>query len=95
MLEAGGTLRMRTRAETQYLLRGQRYPLVARIDFEDDGPGVAEEVRETLFYPLITARAGGTGLGLALAQELINRHDGLVQLRNAGAPTIFSIYLPI
>lgn len=94
MLPAGGTLRLRTRAETQYMLRGRRYPLVARIDFEDNGPGVAEEVRETLFYPLITARSGGTGLGLALAQDLINRHDGLIQLRNAGAPTIFSIYLP-
>lgn len=94
MLPAGGELRLRTRAETQYMLRGRRCPLVARIDFEDNGPGVAEEVRETLFYPLITARTGGTGLGLALAQELINRHDGLIQLRSPGSPTIFSIYLP-
>ncbi|MDH3647098.1 MAG: nitrogen regulation protein NR(II) [Gammaproteobacteria bacterium] len=94
ILNAGGTLRLRTRAETQYQLRGKRHPLVARIDFEDDGPGVAEEVRETLFYPLITARTGGTGLGLALAQDLINRHEGLIQLRSASAPTIFSIYLP-
>lgn len=94
MLQPGGELRLRSRAETQYMLRGRRCPLVARIDFEDNGPGVAEEVRETLFYPLITARTGGTGLGLALAQELINRHDGLIQLRSASSPTIFSIYLP-
>ncbi|MBT8135628.1 MAG: PAS domain-containing protein [Gammaproteobacteria bacterium] len=94
-LGAGGKLMVRTRAETNYMLRGKRRALVARIDFEDDGPGVAEEIRDTLFYPLITARRGGTGLGLAVAQELIQRHDGLVQLRSAGAPTIFSVYLPV
>ncbi|MDH3588664.1 MAG: nitrogen regulation protein NR(II) [Gammaproteobacteria bacterium] len=94
MLGVSGTVQVRTRAETNYMLRGRTRPVVARIDFEDDGPGVAEEVRDTLFYPLITARPGGTGLGLAMAQELINRHDGLIQLRNAGSPTIFSVYLP-
>lgn len=90
-----GTLCLRTRAETGYMLRGHRYSLVARIDVEDDGPGVPDEIVETLFYPLVTGRADGTGIGLALAQELINRHDGLVQLRSARTPTLFSVYLPV
>lgn len=94
-LAGQGTLRLRTRVESGYLLRGHRYSLVARIDFEDDGPGVPEEIVDTLFYPLVTGRADGTGIGLALAQELLNRHDGLVQLRSARGPTLFSVYLPV
>lgn len=94
-LDGRGTLRMRTRAETSYLLRGRRHALVARIDFEDDGAGIPEEIRDTLFYPLVTGRRDGTGIGLAVAQDLINRHDGLVQLHSVRAPTLFSVYLPV
>ncbi len=94
-LDGSGTLRMRTRAENSFMLRGRRHALVARIDFEDDGAGVPAELIETLFYPLVTGRADGTGLGLAIAQDLVSRHGGIVQLRNPVNPTLFSIYLPV
>ncbi|NND59920.1 MAG: PAS domain-containing protein [Gammaproteobacteria bacterium] len=89
-----GQLTLRTRAENGLVLRGIRHRLVARIDFEDTGSGVPEALRESLFYPLVTSRSDGTGLGLALAQELVGRHDGLIRLQQAAAPTIFSVYLP-
>ena len=91
----GGTIRFRTRAATRVVLGGVQHALVARIDFEDDGPGVPEDLRDSLFYPLVTGRPDGTGLGLAIAQELVNRHGGLIEL-DPGAPvTRFSLYLPI
>ena len=91
----GGTIRFRTRAATRVVLGGVQHALVARIDFEDDGPGVPDDLRDSLFYPLVTGRPDGTGLGLAIAQELVNRHGGLIEL-DPGAPvTRFSLYLPI
>lgn len=93
-LNGSGTLCLRTRAETSFMLRGKRHALVARIDFEDDGPGIPEEFIDTLFYPLVTSRADGTGLGLAIAQDLVSRHGGIVQLRTPANPTLFSVYLP-
>ena len=94
-LDGSGTLRLRTRAESSFMLRGKRHALVARIDFEDDGAGVPEELIETLFYPLVTGRADGTGLGLAIAQDLASLHDGIVRLRSPRKPTLFSVYIPV
>ncbi|MEM9058360.1 MAG: nitrogen regulation protein NR(II) [Pseudomonadota bacterium] len=91
----GGTIRFRTRAATRVVIGGVQHTLVARIDFEDDGPGVPDELRDSLFYPLVTGRADGTGLGLAIAQELVNRHGGLIELDPSAELTRFSLYLPI
>lgn len=94
-LGPGGTLILRTRVESGVLLRGRPRPLVVRIDFEDDGSGVPDELVDSLFYPLVTSRPDGTGLGLAVTQELVSRNDGMVRLRHTRNPTIFSLYLPV
>jgi two-component system nitrogen regulation sensor histidine kinase GlnL len=67
---------------------------VASIQVEDDGPGVPGEIKDTVFYPLITGRQGGTGLGLAVAQDLIGRHDGLIEFDSRPGRTVFTILLP-
>jgi two-component system nitrogen regulation sensor histidine kinase GlnL len=86
---------LRTRVASNIGIGGHRHRLVASIQFEDNGPGVPAEIRDTIFYPLVSGRADGTGLGLGLAQDLVSRHGGLIEFDSAPGRTIFVIYLPM
>jgi two-component system nitrogen regulation sensor histidine kinase GlnL len=86
-------LTLRTRVAGNGAGRGHR--LMASIQFEDNGPGVAPEIRDTIFYPLVSGRSDGTGLGLGIAQDLVSRHGGLIEFDSAPGRTIFVIYLPM
>jgi two-component system nitrogen regulation sensor histidine kinase GlnL len=90
-----GKVVLRTRVLTQTHIGVVRHRLAVRIDVIDDGPGVPEEIRGTLFYPLVTGRPNGTGLGLAVSQELVNRNGGLIEFESEPQRTIFSITLPL
>jgi two-component system nitrogen regulation sensor histidine kinase GlnL len=89
-----GKIILRTRALTNVNIGTQRHRVVASVQFEDNGPGVPEHLRDTLFYPLVTGRADGTGLGLAVAQDLVSRHDGLIEFESRPGRTVFTILLP-
>jgi two-component system, NtrC family, nitrogen regulation sensor histidine kinase GlnL len=91
---AGGRITLRTRALTNQNIGTRRHRLVACVQFEDTGPGVPDHLRDTLFYPLVTGRADGTGLGLAVAQDLVSRHDGLIEFESRPGLTTFTILLP-
>jgi len=94
-LEGRGTLTLRTRAAMNFTIGDTRHPTIASIDVEDDGPGIPPALQDSVFYPLVTSRAGGTGLGLPLAQELISRHGGLIEFDTRPGRTVFSVRLPI
>jgi two-component system nitrogen regulation sensor histidine kinase GlnL len=93
------SIHLRTRAEHHALIGDQPARLALRVDVIDDGNGVAEELRDTLFLPLVSGRPDGTGLGLALAQEIAHEHGGSIvhDSRHAGGDrrTIFTLLLPI
>ncbi len=89
-----GRIVLRTRALTNASIGSRRYRVVACVQVEDNGPGVPAEIRDTAFYPLITGRPGGTGLGLAVAQDLIGRHDGLIEFDSRPGRTVFTLLLP-
>lgn len=89
-----GRIVLRTRALTNVNIGARRHRVVASVQFEDDGPGVPEHLRDTLFYPLVTGRSAGTGLGLAVAQDLVSRHDGLIEFDSRPGLTRFTILLP-
>ena len=89
-----GRIVLRTRALTHASIGSRRHRVVASIQVEDDGPGVPAELKDTVFYPLVTGRQGGTGLGLAVAQDLVGRHDGLIEFDSRAGRTIFTILLP-
>ena len=89
-----GRIVLRTRALTNASIGSRRYRVVACIQVEDDGPGVPAELKDTVFYPLVTGRPGGTGLGLAVAQDLIGRHDGLIAFDSRPGRTVFTLLLP-
>jgi len=98
-LSSGGVksprLVLRTRAATSVSIGAKRHRLVASIQFEDNGPGVLAEIRDTIFYPLVSGRSEGTGLGLGIAQDLVSRHGGLIEFDSAPGRTIFVIFLPM
>jgi two-component system nitrogen regulation sensor histidine kinase GlnL len=85
---------LRTRAAPNASLAATRHRLVLSIQFEDNGPGVPAEIRDTIFYPLVSGRADGTGLGLGIAQDLVSRHEGLIEFDSAPGKTVFTISLP-
>ena len=86
---------LRTRAAINVTLGAQRHRVVASIQFEDNGPGVPPEIRDTIFYPLVSGRDGGSGLGLAIAQDLVTRHGGLIEFDSAPGRTVFTLSLPM
>ena len=90
-----GALTMRSRALTHATIGAERHRVVASLQFEDNGPGVPTELGETIFYPLVTARAGGTGLGLAVAQDIATRHGGIIEFDSRPGRTVFSLLLPM
>jgi len=94
-LGASGRLTLRSRALTHATIGTERHRVVASLQFEDDGPGVPPELGETIFYPLVTARAGGTGLGLAVAQDIATRHGGIIEFDSRPGRTVFSLLLPM
>ncbi len=94
-LEGHGTITLRTRATTNFTIGETRHRVIASIDIEDDGPGIPRDLQDSVFYPLVTSRPEGTGLGLPAAQELISRHGGLIEFESRPGQTVFSIRLPI
>ncbi|HEX9181288.1 MAG TPA: ATP-binding protein, partial [Burkholderiales bacterium] len=61
----------------------------------DTGPGIAEELRDRIFLPLVSGRESGHGLGLTLAQEFVNQHLGTVEFESVPGHTSFTILLPL
>jgi two-component system nitrogen regulation sensor histidine kinase GlnL len=90
-----GTVRIRTRVERGHTIGAQRHRLVVRTDIEDNGPGIPEELQDRIFYPMVTGRADGMGLGLSIAQEIVQRHGGLIECTSRPQCTVFTIYLPL
>ena len=90
-----GDLTLRTRALRQFTIGTKRHRLVMRVEVEDNGPGVPEELRDRIFFPMVSGHRGGTGLGLPIAQELINQHGGLIECNSRPGQTQFLVYLPL
>jgi two-component system nitrogen regulation sensor histidine kinase GlnL len=94
-LNQEGTIEFRTRIERQFTIAQKRHRLVVRVDIEDSGPGIPEELREHIFYPMVTSKPNGTGLGLSIAQDILSQHDGIIECSSRPGKTIFRIYLPL
>jgi two-component system nitrogen regulation sensor histidine kinase GlnL len=94
VLGESGRLTLRTRALTNVTIGARRHRVVVSVQFEDNGPGVPPELADTIFYPLVTGRPGGTGLGLAVAQDIVTRHGGLIEFESRPGHTVFNLLLP-
>ncbi len=94
-MHGAGTITLRTRAARQVTLARRRHRLAVQVQVIDTGPGVPEPIRERIFYPLVSGRETGHGLGLTLAQEFVAQHLGSIEFESSPAGTRFTILLPL
>ncbi len=94
-MKGRGTLTLRTRVARQVTLARKLHRLGAMVQIIDDGPGIPAELRDKIFFPLVSGREGGTGLGLTIAQTFINQHGGLIEVESQPGRTCFTILLPL
>ncbi len=94
-LEGQGVITLRSRAVLNYTIGNTRHRVIASIEIEDDGPGIPDDLQDSIFYPLVTSRPDGTGLGLPAAQELLSRHGGLIEFESRPGRTVFLVRIPL
>jgi len=94
-LDGHGQITLRSRALMNFTIGDVRHRAIVSVDIEDDGPGIPLPLQDSIFYPLVTSRAEGTGLGLPVAQELLSRHGGLIEFESRPGRTVFSVRIPL
>lgn len=95
-LQSGASVvRLRSRAEHGVLIGELRHRLVLKLEIEDNGRGVPESLAERIFLPLVSGRPEGSGLGLALAQQVAREHGGALSFRSRPGQTVFTLLLPV
>lgn len=88
-------IRFVSRTERQFTIGPKRHRRVLTVDIIDNGPGIPESVRGHLFYPMISGRPDGTGLGLSFAQSIIHQHAGIIEVASQPGKTDFTVILPM
>lgn len=84
-----------TRIIRHFTIGREHHKLVCRIDIADNGPGIPDDIREQIFVPMVSGHAENSGLGLAIAQSIVNKHQGLINCTSEPGNTCFSVYLPL
>ena len=90
-----GLIRLKTRVARNITVANKFHKLGVVLDVFDNGPGIAENIRDSIFFPLISSKTDGSGLGLSIAQTFISRHNGVIDVESEPGHTCFSITLPI
>jgi len=86
---------LRTRVARRVMLARRLHKMALVLSIIDNGPGVPEHIRDRIFHPLVTARPGGTGLGLSLAQDFVQQHGGIIEFESRARHTEFRLVLPM
>ena len=92
---SGGRIELKTRVLRQFTIGNRRHRLVLLAQVRDNGHGIPDEIRDQIFFPMVSGHPNGTGLGLSIAQELINQHGGLIECESRPGDTTFLVYLPL
>ena len=85
----------KTRIARQVTFGKQRYRLALELHVVDNGPGVPDSIKDRIFYPLVSGREGGSGLGLTLAQTFVQQHHGLIECDSVPGRTDFKLLIPL
>jgi two-component system nitrogen regulation sensor histidine kinase GlnL len=94
-MKGQGEIIFRTRARRQVTLAKKRHRLALALQIVDNGPGIPEAILDKIFYPLVSTREGGSGLGLTLAQSFVHQHQGTIEVDSRKGYTCFTITLPL
>ncbi len=95
MVNGDAHLIFRTRVARQTTFGKQRYRLALELHVIDNGPGVPDSIKDRIFFPLVSGREGGSGLGLTLAQTFVGQHHGLIECESEPGRTDFKILIPL
>ena len=95
VLTGDAQITFRTRVGRQVTFGKQRYRLALELHVIDNGPGVPDAIKDRIFYPLVSGRDGGSGLGLTLAQTFVQQHHGLIECESAPGQTDFKLLIPL
>jgi two-component system nitrogen regulation sensor histidine kinase GlnL len=90
-----GEIVLRSRVARRVTLARHLYRLAVLVQISDNGPGIPQELKDKVFFPLVSGREGGSGLGLTLAQTFVSQHHGTIELESRPGYTCFSVLLPI
>ncbi|MCV6588021.1 MAG: nitrogen regulation protein NR(II) [Marinobacterium sp.] len=88
-------IHLRTRTLRQFTLASERHRLVCCVEISDNGPGIPAEILQRIFYPMVSGTAQGSGLGLSIAQSIINQHQGLIECTSEPGHTCFKLFIPL
>jgi two-component system nitrogen regulation sensor histidine kinase GlnL len=94
-MEGKGLIVLRTRIARQVTLVKHRHRLAVMIQIIDNGPGIPQELKDKIFYPLVSGHADGHGLGLTLAQDFVSQHHGTIEFDSEPGRTCFTVLLPL
>ncbi len=94
-MQGNGQITFRTRIARRVTLNKRLHRLAIVVQIVDNGPGIPEELHDKIFYPLVSSRADGHGLGLTLAQDFISQHNGTIEFNSEPGHTCFTILLPL
>lgn len=94
-MEGKGTITLRTRIARQVTLLKKLHRLAVMVQVIDNGPGIPENLHDKIFYPLVSARPDGHGLGLTLAQDFVTQHQGSIEFESEPGHTCFTVLLPL
>ena len=95
VMDGQGRILLKTRIARQVTIAKRRHRLALDLHVIDNGPGIPEAIRERIFFPLVSGREGGSGLGLSLAQSFVQQHGGLIECESRPGRTDFRILLPM
>jgi two-component system nitrogen regulation sensor histidine kinase GlnL len=87
-------IELKTRVARSVTISKQRYKMAMDLHVIDNGPGIPEDIRERIFFPLVSGRDGGSGLGLTLAQTFVQQHQGFIACDSRPGRTDFHIQIP-
>ena len=93
--EGDAEIVLRTRVARQVTIARARHRLALDLHVIDNGPGIPEPLKDRIFFPLVSGRDGGNGLGLTLAQNFIQQHDGMIEADSRPGRTNFRILIPL